>query len=62
MEFTCGLNKERLCKVNELESNKEKCSKSKDRSLKPKHKYWLVVKLKATKYKKNFFLLFIFLL
>ena len=48
----CGLNKERLHKIDKLKDERESVSINK--SSKSEYRYWLVVRLKAIEYKENF--------
>lgn len=60
IEVTYGLSKKRLREINELKN--ERKSAFIEKSSKSEYKYWLVVRLNAIKYEKDFLLLFIFLL
>ena len=55
VEVTCGLSEERLCEINDKEDEREKCFWLKARSSKSKHRYQLVIRLKAIKYKEDCF-------
>ena len=59
MEITYGLSEKRLHEINELKD--ESKSAFIEKSSKSEYKYWLIVRLKAIKYKKDFFQLFSFL-
>ena len=58
IEIICRLSKKRSPKINKLKDER-KCAFI-ERSLKSKRRYWLLVKFKVIKYKKNFSLLYIF--
>ena len=60
IEVICRLSKEKSYKINKLKD--ERKSAFIKRFSKSKCRYWLVIKLKAFEYKKNFSLLLIFLL
>ena len=53
MEVMYRLSKERSHEINKLKDKKKNAFIK--RFLKSKYRYWFIVKLKANKYKKNFF-------